>query len=110
PFDRLGEHAYVDSLDAIPSARDYALAMADLGTKLNKPPVITEWNWRFLTRMTPENRAKVYPPIFENVLAARCMPEIYQFQFQDSLAMAPRTLRGIRHYELLNVSRRPRPE
>src|SRR5262249_48677702 len=51
-----------------------------------------------------------YPPIFENVLKARSMPEIYQFQFQESLAMASRTLRGIRHYEQLNLSRRPRPE
>ncbi len=110
PFDRLGEHAYMDSLEAIPSARDYALAVATEATKLQKPPLITEWNWRFLTRMTPEARAEVYPPIFENVLKTRCMPVMYQFQFQESLAMASRTLRGIRHYELLNLSRRPRPE
>src|SRR5205823_4018385 len=71
---------------------------------------ITEWNWRFLTRMTAEARAKIYAPIFENVLTTRCMPEIYQFQFQDSLAMNPTSLKGIRHYELLNLSRRPRPE
>ncbi len=84
--------------------------MANYAAKNGKEPVITEWNWRFLTRMTPEARAQVYPPIFENVLKARCMPEVYQFQFQESLAMASRTLRGIRHYEQLNLSRRPRPE
>src|SRR5205814_924976 len=72
-FDRVGEHAYQDSLDAIPSGRDFALAASDYGTEIGKPPVITEWNWRGLTRLTPEARAKVYPPIFENVLATRCM-------------------------------------
>jgi len=110
PFDRLGLHCYMDSLDAIPSSRDYALAFSDYGSEIGKPPVITEWNWRFLTRMTPEDRAKVYPPIFENVFAARSCPVFYQFQFNESLAMASHTLRGIRHYDLLNLSRRPRPE
>jgi hypothetical protein len=109
-FDKLGQHAYMDSLDAIASGRDYALAFASYGSRVGKPPIITEWNWRFLTRMTPENRAKVYPPIFENVLKTRSVPTIYQFQLQESLAMASHTLRGIRHYELLNLSRRPRPE
>ncbi len=110
PFDRVGSHAYMDSIDAIPSARDYSLAVASYAAKIGKSPTITEWNWRFLTRMTPENRAAIYAPIFENVLKARSMPLIYQFQFQESLAMASRGLRGIRHYELLNLSRRPRPE
>jgi hypothetical protein len=110
PFDRTGQHAYMDSLNAIPSSRDYSLAMANYATKIGKSPVITEWNWRFLTRMTPEARAEKYSPIFENVLKTGSMPLIYQFQFQESLAMASHTLRGIRHYELLNLSRRPRPE
>ena len=110
PFDRIGLHSYCDSLDAIQSTRDFALSDADYGSEIGKPPVITEWNWRFLTRMTPEDRAKVYPPIFENVFAARACPVFYQFQFQESLAMAPHTLRGIRHYDLLGLSRRPRPE
>ncbi len=110
PFDRLGQHAYMDSLNAIPSSRDYSLAMANYATKIGKSPIITEWNWRFLTRMNPEARAEVYTPIFENVLKTGSMPILYQFQFQESLAMATHTLRGIRHYELLNLSRRPKPE
>jgi hypothetical protein len=109
-YDRVGAHAYMDSVEAIPSGKDYALAIADYATKVNKPPLITEWNWRFLTRMTPEARAKVYRPIFENVLRTKCMPIIYQFQFNDSLAMNPTGLKGIRHYEMINVSRRPKPE
>ena len=60
PFDKIGVHCYIDSLDAIPSSRDWALAMADYGSEIGKPPIVTEWNWRFLTRMTPEARAKVF--------------------------------------------------
>ncbi|MEA2734933.1 MAG: hypothetical protein QOE14_1384, partial [Humisphaera sp.] len=96
PFDKVGQHAYMDSLDAIPSARSYSLAAANYASEIGKEPVITEWNWRFLTRMTPEARAEVYAPIFENVLKTRCMPLIYQFQFQESLAMTTKSLRGIR--------------
>jgi hypothetical protein len=110
PFDRVGAHAYMDSLEAINSGKNYGLAIADYATKVNKPPLITEWNWRFLTRMTPEARAKVYRPIFENLLMTRAIPIIYQFQFQDGLAMNPTGLKGIRHYEQLNLSRRPKPE
>lgn len=109
-FDRIGQHAYLDSLNAIPSARGFALAMGNYGRKAGKPPVITEWNWRGLTRMTPEARARVYTPIFENVLKTRSTPEIHQFQFNESLAMDPMTLKGIRHYEPLWLSRRPKPE
>jgi hypothetical protein len=60
PFDKVGAHAYMDSIAAIGSSRDYALAVSDYASELNKEPVITEWNWRFLTRMTFEDRAKVY--------------------------------------------------
>jgi hypothetical protein len=60
--------------------------------------------------MTPEDRAKVYAPIFENVLKTRSMPTMYQFQFNETLAMNPRVLKGIRHYEQIWLSRRPKPE
>lgn len=108
--DRIGQHSYMDSVPAIPSARGYALAMANYARKVGKPSVITEWNWRGLTRLTPEARAKFYPAIFENVLKTRSVPEIYQFQFNESLAMDPLTLKGIRHYEPIWLSRRPKPE
>jgi len=109
-FDRIGQHAYMDSLHAIPSSRGFSLAAANYGRKVGKPSAITEWNWRGLSRLTPEARAKVYPPIFENVLKTRSVPEIYQFQFNESLAMDPLILKGIRHYEPLWLSRRPKPE
>jgi hypothetical protein len=109
-YDRIGQHSYMDSVPAIPSARGYALAMANYGRKVGKPSVITEWNWRGLTRLTPEARAGFYPPIFENVLKTRSVPEIHQFQFTESLAMDPLILKGIRHYEPIWLSRRPKPE
>jgi hypothetical protein len=109
-FDRVGQHTYMDGLDPIPSSRGYALAMGNYAAKHGKEPLITEWNWRFMTRMPMEERGKVYAPIFENVLKARCMPIMYQFQYQDSLAMNPTGLKGIRRYEQLLLSRRPKPE
>ena len=112
PFDRVGLHSYVDSVDAIPTARGYALALGSFGSKSGKPPVITEWNWRQLTRMSPEARAKIYPAIFENALATRAIPEMHQFQFNETLAPNPRSGRGnvLRHYELIQLSRRPKLE
>ena len=110
PFDRVGQHAYADGLDSLPNMRGFSLAAASYGRRVGKPPIITEWNWRFLTRMTPEERAKVYAPIFENVLKTRSMPTMYQFQFNETLAMNPKSLKGIRHYEQIWLSRRPKPE
>jgi hypothetical protein len=110
PFDKIGQHAYSDGLDSPPNMRGFSLAAASYGRRAGKPPIITEWNWRFLTRLTEEDRAKVYAPIFENVLRTRSMPVMYQFQFNESLAMNPRVLKGIRHYEQIWLSRRPKPE
>ncbi|MEO7674112.1 MAG: hypothetical protein ABIU09_08565 [Pyrinomonadaceae bacterium] len=109
-FDRIGQHAYADGLDSLENMRGFSLAAASYGRRVGKPPIITEWNWRFLTRLTPEKRATVYAPIFENVLKTRSMPVMYQFQFNESLAMNPRVLKGIRHYEQIWLSRRPKPE
>jgi len=102
----------VDSLDAIPTARSYALALGSFCSKIGKPPVITEWNWRQLTRMTPEARAKIYPAVFDNALATLAIPEMYQFQFNETMAPNPRSGRGniLRHYELIHLSRRPKLE
>ena len=110
-FDRIGGHAYIDSLDAIPSGRGFALAIGNYASKAGKPAVITEWNWRGLTRMTPEARAEVYPAIIGGALESRAIGEFHQFQFQETLAVNPRLGRtGIRHYEPLQLSRRPKPE
>ena len=62
--------------------------------------------------MTPEARAKIYPAIFENMLSTRAIPEMYQFQFNETLAPNLRSGRGniLFHYELINLSRRPKLE
>jgi len=111
-FDRVDLHSYIDSLEAIPSGRGYALALGSYATKIGKPPLISEWNWRGLTRMSEEDRAKVYPPIFENALATRAITDFYEFQFNETMAPNPRIGRGnlVRHYELLDLSRRPKLE
>ncbi len=112
PFDRVDLHSYIDTLDAIPSGRGYALAMGSYGTKNGKAPMISEFNWRGLTKMSEADRAKIYPPIIENVLGTRAIPDFYQFQFNETLSPNPRLGRGnlLRHYELLNLSRRPKLE
>ncbi|HEY0462359.1 MAG TPA: hypothetical protein VGC97_24715 [Pyrinomonadaceae bacterium] len=110
PFDKIGQHAYSDGLDSQPNMRGFSLAAASYGRRAGKPPIITEWNWRFLTRLTEDDRARIYAPIFENVLRTRSMPVMYQFQFNETLAMNPRVLKGIRHYEQIWLSRRPKPE
>src|SRR6185436_8191367 len=101
-----------DTLDALPSARGWMLAAGDYGTRIGKPPTVTEWNYRGLTRMSPEARAKIYPEIFEGALATRSLAEFYQFQFQETLAPNPVVGRGnlLRHYELFNLSRHPKIE
>ena len=111
-FDRIGLHSYVDTLDALPSARGWALAAGDYGTRIGKPPTVTEWNYRGLTRMSPEDRAKIYPQIFEGALATRSISDFYQFQFQETLAPNPVVGRGnlLRHYEIFNLSRHPKIE
>ena len=111
-FDRIDLHSYIDTLDAIPSGRGYALALASEASKLGKPALISEWNWRGLTRMSEEKRAKIYPPIFDSVLATRSLSDFYEFQFNETMAPNPRLGRGnlLRHYELLNLSRRPKLE
>ncbi|MEP6663797.1 MAG: hypothetical protein ABJC04_09055, partial [Verrucomicrobiota bacterium] len=40
PFDRVGLHSYVDSVEAIPTARGYALALGSFGSKIGNYVVI----------------------------------------------------------------------
>jgi hypothetical protein len=110
PQEVVAAHAYIDGLDAIPSARGFALAVGQYARRAEKPAIYTEWNWRFLTRMAPEERAKVYPGVFDGLLATRSIAELYQFQFQETMCVNPETNRAIRHYEPLWLSRRPKPE
>jgi hypothetical protein len=108
--DVISAHSYIDSPDAIPSGRGFALAVGSFAAMKDKTAIYTEWNWRGFTRMTPEARAAVYPPIMENLLATRSIREMYQFQMQQTMCVNPHTRKGIRQYEPLWLSRRPKPE
>ncbi len=110
--DHIDLHSYVDALDALPSARGWALALGDYATRVGKPATISEWNYRGLTRLSPEARAKVYPQIFENALGTRSIADFYEFQFQETMTPNPVSGRGniLRHYELFNLSRHPKLE
>jgi len=66
------------SLDAIPTARGYALAWKFAADR--KPPVITEWNWRAMAAQGPGARAKILSGGLRHELATRAIPEMYQFQ------------------------------
>jgi hypothetical protein len=112
PFDRMDLHSYIDRLDSIPSGRGFALALGNQASKLGKPAMISEWNWRGLTRMSEEERAKIYPAIIDNALSTRALTEFYEFQFNETMAPNPRVGRGnlLRHYELVDLSRRPKLE
>jgi hypothetical protein len=110
PYDTVSAHSYIDALDAIPSGRGFALAVGNYAARKGKDAIYTEWNWRGLTRMTPEARARIYPPIMENLLATRSIRELYPFQFQQTMCVNPHTRKGIRQYEPLWLSRRPKPE
>jgi hypothetical protein len=108
--DVVSAHTYIDGLDAIPSARGFALAVGNYARRNGKPAIYTEWNWRFLTTMSPEARAKVYPDIFDGLLSTRSISELYQFQFNETMCVNPETNKAIRHYEAIWLSRRPKPE
>jgi hypothetical protein len=112
PFDRMDLHSYIDRLDSIPSGRGWVLALASLASKLGKPAMISEWNWRGLTRMSEEKRAKIYPPIMDNALSTRALSEFDEFQFNETMSPNLRVGRGniLRHYELVDLSRRPKLE
>jgi hypothetical protein len=110
PYDVVSAHAYIDALDAIPSGRGFALAAGNYASRKGKDAIYTEWNWRGLTRMTPEARARVYPAIMENLLATHSIRELYPFQFQQTMCVNPHTRKGIRQYEPIWLSRRPKPE
>lgn len=108
PYDNVSMHTYIDSVDALPSGRGFALGTASRATKENKPAVVTEWNWRNVTRLAPEKRAKFTYDVFDSALATRSISEMHEFQFQETMCPNPRAGRGniLRHYELLTLSRR----
>jgi len=111
PYDRLGYHSYKHGPGAEETLSSLAVGMAGVAADRGKTPILAEFNWKFLTRMSPEARAKEYALIFGSILKPRQVAELLQFHWQETMSVNPRLTRvGIRHYETIYLDRRPKPE
>lgn len=111
PFDRVGYHNYKHRptfKEVIPSV---AIGVAGHASELGMQPTLGEFNWKYLTHLSPEIRAKEFKGIYGRMLEPRAIPEFMQFQWQETLSVNPRlTRQGLRHYETINLDRRPKSE
>lgn len=111
PFDRLGLHNYKHGPGWEEALSTISLGIGSWATDIGKPPVLGEFNWKELTRLAPEARAKKFAEVYGSMLAPRAIPEFLQFQFQETMSVNPSICRqGIRHYETIYLDRRPKPE
>jgi len=111
PFDRVGYHSYKHGPGWEETFRTLPLAVAGCAAELGTTPVLGEFNWKELTRWSPEARADRFETIYRNVLSERAVREFFQFHWQETLSVNPSiTRQGIRHYETIYLDRRPKPE
>lgn len=111
PWDRLGYHTYKHGPGGEETLSSLALAAAGVAADRGTTPVLSEFNWKFLTRLSPEARAKEWALIFGDLLGSRAVPELLQFHWQETMCVNPLLCRqGIRHYETIYLDRRPKPE
>ena len=111
PFDRVGFHNYKHGPAFKESIPSVALGVANQATDMGKPAVLGEFNWKFLTTLSPEERAKEMSAIYAEMLEPRAIPTFCQFHWQETLSVNPRlTRQGLRHYEVMNLDRTPKPE
>ena len=111
PFDRVGLHAYKHGPQWKESFASHVLGAAGYAASLGKLVTLGEFNWKELTLLSPHARRPEYAAIFETVLAPRAIPEVIQFQLQESLSFNPAIAGTLtRHYEPLALDRRPKPE
>ncbi len=111
PFDRVGLHAYKHGPQWIEAYSSHVLGSGGYASDIGKPMTIGEFNWKDLTRMSPESRRPLVAKIYETVLAPHAVPELFEFQFQESLTFnAAVAGSNSRHYEPLGLDRRPKPE
>ena len=111
PFDRVGVHAYKHGPQWKESFSSHMLGTADYASDLGLESTMGEFNWKELTRLSPEQRLPEFTAVYEAVLAPRAIPDVVQFQLQESLSFNP-AISGTytRHYETLSLDRRPKPE
>ncbi|MDI6827478.1 MAG: hypothetical protein QME62_03225 [Armatimonadota bacterium] len=106
PFDRAGFHFYQHGSEWDIATSSIALGMAGYARTIGREPTLGEFNWKLLTRWTPE-----FAKIYSGMLKPRAIPEFMQFHWQETLSVNPRiTRQGIRHYETIHLDRRPKPE
>jgi hypothetical protein len=111
PFDRVGLHAYKHGPQWIEAYNSHVLATAGYASDIGRPMSLGEFNWKDLTKLSPEARRGVFASLWEAVLSPRAVPEVFHFQFQEQTAFNT-TVNGTssRHYEPLGMDRRPKPE
>ncbi|HKG94878.1 MAG TPA: hypothetical protein VKA84_23385, partial [Gemmatimonadaceae bacterium] len=111
PFDRVGLHAYKHGPQWKEAFASHMLGVADYASTLGKQVTLGEFNWKELTRLSPEARVPEVAAVYESVFGPRAIPEIVIFQLQESLSFNP-AISGTytRHYEPLTLDRRPKPE
>ena len=111
PFDRVGLHAYKHGPQWKEAWSSHVLGTAGYATELGKPMTLGEFNWKDLTRLSPEARRAEFDTIFTQVMTPRAVHQLVEFQFQEQMAFNP-SVAGTqsRHYEAVGVDRRPKPE
>ena len=111
PFDRIGLHAYKHGPQWKEAFSSHVLGTADYASDLGLQSTLGEFNWKELTRHSPEARLPEFVATYEAVLSPRAIPDVIQFQLQESLSFNP-AISGTytRHYETLSLDRRPKPE
>lgn len=111
PFDRVGFHNYKHGAAFKESIPSVALGVANQARDLGTSSVLGEFNWKLLTALSPEARAKEVAQIYAKMLEPRAIPTFCQFHWQETMSVNPRlTRQGIRHYETINLDRTPKPE
>jgi|GEM_PF-6292087 len=106
--DAVGQHAYVDARQSPGFVRDVALSLGGYAARTGRVPLNSEYNWRMITRETELDQARHFFEIYDNFLSQRSVPLLLQFQFIETLAVAPHTRGAQRHYEPLRLDRTPK--
>ena len=110
-MDAVGVHSYKHDRGWMENLADMAVAPADEASTLGLPAILTEFNWKSFTYDSPESRLALCEQLWENLLSPRAYSEVYQFHLQETLCVNPSVARsGIRHYEILYLDLRPKPE
>ncbi|MCC6483467.1 MAG: hypothetical protein IT209_01365 [Armatimonadetes bacterium] len=111
PFDRVGLHMYKHGPGDEQAFRSLALGVGAHASQMDRAVTLGEFNWKELTRLSPEERARRFALIYGEMLQPRAIPEFLEFHFQETLSVNPRVSRqGVRHYEIVNLDRCPKPE